>query len=140
MTVSRIVADMKNWHIDVSSRTKSNRSCIDKQPIDLIYISQQNRAMTICKLQPRYASKDSSSFLSGRENLQQCLTLFRCDGIFQHLMSTVNDIILDTLLVKDTVAESQPGKSYQVLIDTARVSSELFLHVDKFWIGGCEME
>jgi len=49
---------------------------------------------------------DDGSFLSRREDLKQRLALFRRHGIFQHLMSTINYIILDTLFVKYSIAKS----------------------------------
>ena len=79
----------------------------------------------------------SYSFFSRGKDLQQSFAFFGRDSVFQHLMSTINDVVFDATLEEKPVAERETCQNDQVLVDSTRVGSKLLLHVDDIRICGC---
>jgi len=70
------------------------------------------------------------SFPCTRECFDQCFAFLRRDPVLQQMLRTLNNIVLDALLIEDAIAEIQTRKDYEILVRSSWSRRKPFLYVD----------
>lgn len=65
-----------------------------------------------------------------RKCFDQCFAFLRRDPVLQQMLRTLNNIVLDALLIEDAIAEIQTRKDYEILVRSSWSRRKPFLYVD----------